>query len=75
MKEKVINEFFLSLMNDNIIYSINEIINTQFFHHKTSMTNDKKMWTSICHLYDYKMIIVLNDVGGSKQSLSNVVVA
>jgi len=34
------------------------------FHHKTSMTKGKKMWTSNCHLYDYKMAIVLNDVGG-----------
>jgi hypothetical protein len=34
------------------------------FHHKTSMTKDKNMETSNCHLYDYKMTIVLNDVGG-----------
>jgi hypothetical protein len=45
------------------------------FHHKTSVTKDKKMQTSNCHLYDYKMIIVLNDVGGWKQTPSNVVVA
>jgi hypothetical protein len=54
--------FFGSLMDDNITYGISEIISTQFFHHKTSMTNDKKMWASNCHLYDYKMTIVLNDV-------------
>jgi hypothetical protein len=50
-------------MDDNITYGISEINNTQFFHHKTSMTNDKKMQTSNCHLYDYKMTIVLNNVG------------
>jgi hypothetical protein len=39
------------------------------------MTKDKKMQTSNCHLYDYKMSIVLNDVGGWKWTLSNVAVA
>ncbi len=44
------------------------------FHNKTSMTKDKNMETSKCHLYDYKMTIVLNDVGGWKWEPSNVVV-
>ncbi len=38
------------------------------------MAKDKNMETSKCHLYDYKMTIVLNDVGGWKWAPSNVVV-
>jgi hypothetical protein len=26
------------------------------------MTKDRMMWTSSCHLYDYKMTIVKNDM-------------
>jgi len=49
-------------MDDNITYGIIEIISTQCFHHKTSMTKDKKMRISNCHLYDYKMTMVLHDL-------------
>jgi hypothetical protein len=45
------------------------------FHHKTSVSKEKIMWTSNCHLYDYKMAIVLSDVGGWKWAPWNVVVA
>jgi hypothetical protein len=45
------------------------------FHHKTSVSKEKIMWTSNCPLYDYKMAIVLSDVGGWKWAPWNVVVA
>jgi hypothetical protein len=45
-----------------------------YFHHKMSMTKEKYMETSKCHLYDYKMTIVFNDVGGWKPTPSNVIV-
>jgi len=47
------------MMDENITYGNNEIMLVHnFFHYRTSMTKDIMMWTSSCHLYDYKMTIV-----------------
>jgi hypothetical protein len=49
-------------MDDKITCGNNEITSSHFFIHRTSMTHDIMMRTSNCHLYDYKMLIVLNDM-------------
>jgi len=46
-------------MDDNITYDNNEIISSIFFINRTYMTKDIMMWTSSCHLYDYKMTWIM----------------